>query len=226
VPWFNHHTKQQDDALTVPGSRAQLIADLESSRAPVIVDAPGTMGGRPMRRYQELAAYLDAHYRWLTKVDQLDVYVRGKSQRRALFDFESPNLDPHWVLDGDAFRGTDDTHHPPQTPITGQNGQRFLNTFTAARGDATIGSALSPPFLIDRNRLGFLVGGGRSCKVQLQIEGRPVLEQTGLDSEHLADVVWDVSAYRGKEARLALLDQATGPWGHLLFDRVELFEAP
>ena len=226
VPWFHNLTRAQEDALAVPGSRAQLIAELEAGKTPVILDAHVSMGHRPMRRYEELARYLDDHYRWVTRVDQVDVYLRGKRNRRELFDFKGPNLDPEWALQGDAFRGTDNIHHPPQGPILGQVGQRFLNSFTAERGDAATGVAVSPAFRIDRARLGFLVGGGRSCKVLLRIDGRDVLEQTGYDTTQFHDVVWDVSAYQGKEARLVLIDQAIPIWGHLLLDRVELFDPP
>jgi hypothetical protein len=224
VPWFHNLTRAQEDELQAPNSRAQLIAELEAGKTRVILDAHASMGHRPMRRYDELARYLDSHYRWVTRVDQVDVYLRGKRNRRELFDFEEPNLDPGWILQGDAFVGTGNIHHPPGREILGQVGQRFINSFTPQRGDAATGSAVSPAFRIDRTRLGFLIGGGRSCKVLLRIDGRDVLEQTGYDTTQFHDVVWDVSAYQGKEARLVLIDQATPIWGHLMLDRVELFD--
>jgi hypothetical protein len=62
VPWFTKATLEEDEARAVPGSRELLIHDLEQSRPPVIIDASKSMGDRPMRRYKELAAYLDRHY--------------------------------------------------------------------------------------------------------------------------------------------------------------------
>jgi hypothetical protein len=62
VPWFPKATMEEDEARAVPGSRELLIQDLEESRPPVIIDASKSMGDRPMRRYKELAAYLDKHY--------------------------------------------------------------------------------------------------------------------------------------------------------------------
>jgi 4-amino-4-deoxy-L-arabinose transferase-like glycosyltransferase len=223
VPWFNDRSKQQDDELATPGSRDQLIADLESSRAPVIVDAYVSLANRSMRRYDKLAAYLDTHYRWLTRMDGADIYLRGKQNRRALFDFEEPALDPDWVLEGAAFRAPAAAPTTLPTPINGQVGARLINTFEP-HGDRPQGSAVSPPFVIDRTLLGFLIGGGKSCRVQLRIEGETVYEQRGYDTPQLYDVVWDVSAHRGKRAQLVLLDEASGSWGHLRLDRVELFD--
>ncbi len=36
--------------------------------------------------------------------------------------------------------------------------------------------------------------------------------------------VLDVSRYRGQRARVQLVDRAGGPWGHLLFDDLQLRE--
>ncbi|HEX7480845.1 MAG TPA: hypothetical protein VF331_23790 [Polyangiales bacterium] len=62
VPWFESATLAEDDARAVPGSRALLIADLEDSQPPILIDAPQTLGHRSMRRYHVLATYLDQHY--------------------------------------------------------------------------------------------------------------------------------------------------------------------
>lgn len=76
VPWFERASKKDDDARAVPGSRKLLIDDLERSRPPIIVDAPKTLGNRSMRRYEELAAYLDKRYCEARTTDGLDVYRR------------------------------------------------------------------------------------------------------------------------------------------------------
>jgi hypothetical protein len=62
VPWFDKATLEEDDRRAVRDSRALLIADLEQSRPPVIVDAPKSMGNRSMRRYPVLARYLGMRY--------------------------------------------------------------------------------------------------------------------------------------------------------------------
>jgi 4-amino-4-deoxy-L-arabinose transferase-like glycosyltransferase len=225
IPWFLDQSREMDEARAVPGSRDQLIQDLEKSQAAVIVDAYRGLGMRQLRRYPKLAAYLDEHYRWVSRVEGADIYVRGKSRRRRLFDFEKPTLVADgWTVTGESFLATDVTTHPPQGPITGQDGKRFVNSFPERGWDSVTGSAESPVFTIDRRYLGFLIGGGTRCKVSLRIDGKTVLEASGYDAADVSDYVWDVSDYKGKQAQLVLTDGATGPWGHLLLDRVELFD--
>ncbi|HLM73262.1 MAG TPA: glycosyltransferase family 39 protein [Polyangiaceae bacterium] len=81
VPWFTKATKEEDEERTVPGSRELLIEDLERSRPPVIVDASKSMGNRPMRRYEALAAYLAKHY-CPTKKEGLEVFLRRDEEGR------------------------------------------------------------------------------------------------------------------------------------------------
>jgi hypothetical protein len=225
VPW-DKQTKEQDDARAVPGSRAQLIADLEQTKPPVIIDAPGTIEGRPMRRYEEFASYLDQHYRQVTNVEGMDVYVRmpARKQARLLFDFENRGDMRTWTLEDAAFADASGPDPRPGHPVTGQQGRGHLNSLTPSQGDYALGTAVSPPFVIDRPRLGLRVGGGRSCSVALRVDNRIVLQQAGNDTDQLSEVVWDVSPYKGKTAELVLNDPSRVAWGHLLLDHVELFE--
>jgi hypothetical protein len=81
VPWFTKATREEDEARAVPGSRELLIEDLERSRPPVILDASKSMGNRPMRRYEVLAAYLAKHY-CATKKEGLEVFLRRNEEGR------------------------------------------------------------------------------------------------------------------------------------------------
>lgn len=65
-----------EESLVVPGSREALIADLDRSQPPVLVDAPTTLGGRSMMRSALLARYVRERYcRWRT-IDDLSLFVR------------------------------------------------------------------------------------------------------------------------------------------------------
>ncbi|HEY6558497.1 MAG TPA: glycosyltransferase family 39 protein [Polyangiaceae bacterium] len=75
VPWFES-TLEQENARSVSGSRGILIRELEQSQPRVIVDASGSLMGRSLRRYAELAAYLDRHYCPDGKLFYGDLYVR------------------------------------------------------------------------------------------------------------------------------------------------------
>jgi hypothetical protein len=226
VPWFIHASKQEDDARAVPGSREILIAELEAEKPPVIVDGHARFAHRPMRRYEQLGAYLDQHYAWIDTVQGAEVLLRGKKNRRMLFDFEGERLGlDGWERHGDAFFDeSPPVGRPGQSPVFGQQGSGFVNSFTTMRRDAATGTAVSPWFVIDRSHLGLLYAGGRTASVGVRIEGGPTLSKTGSDTEQFFEAVWDVAMYRGKRARVALEDPSTAPWGHIMVDRIELFD--
>ncbi|HVY47368.1 MAG TPA: hypothetical protein VHB21_15875, partial [Minicystis sp.] len=62
VPWFDKATPAQDEQRVVPGSRRELVEDLEATKPPVIVEAARSIGRRGMTRSPELARYVDANY--------------------------------------------------------------------------------------------------------------------------------------------------------------------
>jgi hypothetical protein len=224
VPWFLDVPKSRDDQLAAPGSREALLHDLEESQAALVLDH--WYVDRPIRRYEALARYLDQHYYFVGASDGTRVYRRGKRDARMLFDFEGRSL-AGWQLEGDAFVDSPKVGAElGQAFLTGQEGRWLLNSFTRARRDSATGSALSPPFALDRERLGLLVGGGVGCRIEIRIEGGPVWQsaQGPTAAEHLFEVNWDVRAHRGKRARLAIFDESEAPWGHCLIDRVELFD--
>lgn len=82
VPWFYWLTLDQENALAVPGSRAQLIQELEAERPPLIVDVPVSIRGRSMRRYSELAAYLAERYCYVTTVPGRNGRIADMYHRR------------------------------------------------------------------------------------------------------------------------------------------------
>ncbi len=152
------------------------------------------------------------------------VYARARRAReRILFDFETGLAD--WSATGNAFeRGPSGFVQPTQQPITGGQGNALANSFHPVLGDAAVGTLTSPAFTIDRARLSFLIGGGKFdvTRVELLIEGQPVLHASGIESEDLDPVTWDVSPFAGRTAQLRIVDAETGPWGHILVDAVTL----
>ena len=53
-------------------------------------------------------------------------------------------------------------------------------------------------------------------------EGQIVRRATGRQRERLRRVRWDVSDLQGKSVTVEVVDEATGPWGHILFDDLRL----
>jgi sucrose-6-phosphate hydrolase SacC (GH32 family) len=54
----------------------------------------------------------------------------------------------------------------------------------------------------------------------LLIDGKVVRSATGWKTDRLAPASWDVSRWMGQAARLQVVDEATGDWGHLNVDRI------
>ena len=141
---------------------------------------------------------------------------------RVLADFEGTSFGAGWTTSGDLS-----SLAPVAAALPGQVGARVVDTFGGA--DAATGVITSPAFTIDRDRLHFLIAGGRhplgvepATSVQLLIDGQPVRTATGSDDAVLRPVEWDLRAYVGRTAQLQILDDATGSWGHLMVDQVVL----
>jgi len=148
-------------------------------------------------------------------------------------DFESASYGD-WRVEGEAFgAGPAEGTLPGQMPVGGYMGKRLVNSYH--RGDGATGSLTSPPFVIERPLLCFLMGGGkhpaRTC-MDLIVDGSVVRTATGPNdkpggSERLSWQTWDVSEFTGKRAVLKIIDRHTGGWGHINVDHIMLCdEAP
>ena len=142
-------------------------------------------------------------------------------------DFEGNNY-TGWEVEGDAFgegpvAGTLDR----QGRVAGFSGNKLVNSFL--QGDQSTGRLLSPAFTINTNYINFLAGGGNhpeGTAVNLLVNGERVRSTTGNNSESLNWVAWDVEELKGKEARLEIVDQVQGGWGHILVDQLVFADAP
>ncbi|MEU3782555.1 GH32 C-terminal domain-containing protein [Streptomyces sp900129855] len=133
-----------------------------------------------------------------------------------------------WTTTGDAFgAGPAQGTLPDQGQVSGYLGNGLVNSFL--NGDASIGTLTSPAFTIDRKYLDFLIGGGyhpassdAPTAVQLVVDGKVVRSATGSNGEALNWASWDLSGLQGKQARIKVVDDNTGGWGHLNLDQVVL----
>ncbi|QDV85066.1 glycoside hydrolase family 32 protein [Planctomycetes bacterium TBK1r] len=142
-------------------------------------------------------------------------------------DFESDSYG-EWTITGDAFGAQPASGTlANQMPVSGFRGQGLINTFVG--GDATTGTATSPPFTIGRRHLAFLIGGGArqdSVGIELLVDGKSVRVASGAESEELQWSSWDVGEFAGRQARVRIYDRATGGWGHLLVDHLVQTDDP
>jgi hypothetical protein len=151
-------------------------------------------------------------------------------------DFESGTY-AKWEVTGTAF-GT-----KPQTLKTigayqghiNAVGKYFVNSHNirngenVAQGDAHKGKMTSKSFKISHDFITMLVGGGahvgKTC-VNLVVGGKVVLSATGRNSNQMFPVRWDVRKWRGKSARLQIVDNQAGGWGNIGVDHIVFTNNP
>ncbi len=142
--------------------------------------------------------------------------------------FEDWNKDTYegWTVEGDAF-GTRPVKRSEIIPYQGEiggEGERVVNTHASAPAstvegrDAKTGKLTSRPFVVSRRFLNFWIGGGenpgRTC-LNLVVAGKVAASATGANNNRMTLQTLDVRALEGKEARLEIVDAATGGWGHI-----------
>ena len=138
-----------------------------------------------------------------------------------------------WVAEGDAFgvRPLRVEELGSHQGNVGARGQGLVNTHNGWREgelvheDGLTGTLTSPPILLERNHLHFLVGGGNHAEstfVELLVDGERVGHVTGPANNSMRHAHIDVSAHRGREAVLRIVDEHTEGWGNIGIDHVVL----
>lgn len=154
-------------------------------------------------------------------------------------DFEEGNL-RGWEATGTAFSHQPTLDDNPtargrQQPSNHQ-GRYWIGTYENyqgqqrqkpgnVQGDEPVGTLTSMAFTIPRGVLEFLVGGGNDFNTRVELLIQDPLEGTsrsnyasGLNSETMRRVTWDLTPYAGKTGRIRIVDNASGPWGHINAD--------
>ncbi len=151
-------------------------------------------------------------------------------------DFEMGDL-TNWTETGDAFafqptKGDNPTARGRKGHPSRHQGEFWIGTFEKyqgnpnehpgqRQGDRPTGTLTSVLFEIKSDRISFLIGGGKHAEketVALLVDGKPVLSVTGRGHESLQQQVWDVGAYKGKQAHILITDWHSGGWGHINAD--------
>lgn len=142
------------------------------------------------------------------------------------FDFDGEDYG-EWTVEGTAFgsgpaRGT----LPNQMEVTGFLGAGLVNSYHG--GDGSVGTLTSPPFVIERRYIRFLIGGGKypgTACIDLLVDGQVVRTATGPNdrpggSERLDWEQWDTTELIGRTAVIRIVDRETGGWGHINIDHI------
>lgn len=146
---------------------------------------------------------------------------------RIIGDFEADTYGD-WKAEGEAFGNA-----PARGTLKGQmhvsefKGRGLVNTYL--QGDGSLGTLTSPPFLIDRSYISFLIGGGgvEGVSMNLLVDGTVLRTAKGPNttpggSEALEPASWDVRDLEGRSAQIQIIDQAKGGWGHINVDHIVL----
>jgi fructan beta-fructosidase len=155
------------------------------------------------------------------------IWLTPPSAGIILADFEQPTYGD-WTTTGTAFGpGPAQGTFSNQQTVSGYQGSRLVNTFYGG-DDTSTGTLTSPPFVITKPFVNFLIGGGgipgQEC-MNLLISNVVVRTATGANNEALISQQWDVSAYLGQTAIIQIVDSATGSWGHINVDQITLSDA-
>lgn len=131
-------------------------------------------------------------------------------------------LPPGSRIVGDAFgKGPVPGTLPDQAVVENVQGAGLLNSYHGR--DEGTGRVELPSFEIDGGTIHLLVGGGKDCQrvyVGLEVDGRIVRRVCGRNDEVLRPHVFPTRGLEGRIARIVAVDEATGPWGHILLDAV------
>jgi len=108
-------------------------------------------------------------------------------------------------------------------------GKRLVNSHNTRQGedvrggDAHVGTLTSRTFVIERNFINFLIGGGahagRTC-MNLVVDDQVVASATGANDNRMQGKTWDVRSWLGKTARLQIVDDERGGWGNVGVDEI------
>lgn len=139
-----------------------------------------------------------------------------------LFDFEHGMDD--WTLEGESFvESPTDISLYRQGAVMGRIGRYYADSYHN-EGKST-GKATSPEFTISRNYINFLIGGAykpnESC-LNLLVDGKVVRTETGRNASSMQWGGWDVSEFRGKRARVQIVDAVPDGSSYVYVDHIML----
>ena len=142
-------------------------------------------------------------------------------------DFEGQDYGG-WTTTGESF-GQHPSHGTEQNqqPVEGFIGHGLVNSYLG--GDGPKGTLTSPPIVISRPYINFLIGGGAhpgtTC-INLKVGDKIVRTSTGRNDEFLDWESWDVRSLAGQTAQIEIVDHESGQWGHINIDQIVQSDKP
>ena len=152
----------------------------------------------------------------------LPVYAQPMVARDIVFaDFES-GTSHGWTLEGDGFGSGPEDSRFLEGRVRGCEGTYYLSSLHPS--PVGTGKATSQPFIIERNFITFLIGGGRypgECCINLLVGHKIVRSTPGTGRAELEPAQWEVADLIGQEAQIEVVDsRVTRPLGFILVDHI------
>jgi len=150
-----------------------------------------------------------------------------------LEDFESGELTSWKIVWGNLK--TQPTSGTRQGIKYGHKGRFFIGTTETGGAkrsdydDGLVGEISSKPFLVKRNFMSFLIGGGKDIHnlyiaLIREKDGYIAKKSTGFEAEQMQRMFWDVSDLVGEKCRLSIVDNSKGTWGHINIDDIRIID--
>lgn len=165
------------------------------------------------------------------------VYAQPAQHSKVLENFDAKSYG-EWITEGDAFKTGPsggwykDTHH-----MVGFLGDGFASSVND-QNEPAFGTLTSPPFIIERNTIHFLIGAHEihflpgtmenpdDLAIQLLVDDK-VVRSTIPDEFHaMFWRSWDVSGLKGETARIRIVDKDNRMWAHLDVDHIVQNDIP
>ena len=181
-----------------------------------------------MNRYLEIFAITVATFCCISSAKEFDDPTSRQLPNGDLLitNFEQKDLGRMrawgWQFQGDSFNREFRTGTRKLRARVGRyEGKWFLTSVT--ENPKSTGTLTSPPFIIQKPYINFLISGGSSKKTlqaNLIIDGKTIRTSSGNDSDIFERVSFNVKEFQNKKARFQIVDNATSMWGHINLDQI------
>ena len=212
--------------LTNPGSVAVDATVLGWMQNPVLLDTGLPVG---MTRVNQIrdgrgCAFLEC------RADGTAIPLYTYASDYTVFaSFEGTTYTP-WITTGTAFGSGPVPVPSPTNAITDLRdvrgvGGKIVSTYLASGGDGATGTLTSPAFILGKNYIHFLLGGGAVSGIQVRlldaVSGVELrITTNAVNANTMKWQVWDVTALIGRSVKIVVEDLTSSSWGQLDFDHV------
>ena len=187
-----------------------------------------TLQGKPYA-----TGHFDGQIKLTGALGQVNPSVTGSGRPNLIIaDFEGPDYG-NWTVTGDAFGtgpasisqfSTQPASASQRDRLLGVVGHGFVYSCPPGAGEKATGTLTSPPFVIERPYITFLIGGGYEpghlC-VNLLVNGQALFSTTSFRTgNRLKPVSWDLRTLAGRQAQIQIIDNSTRKWGYIDVDQI------